>query len=643
MPAYSSKFTIPASVDKFTIDFALLNYTDPESNKYAYKLEGYNDSWQFLPTGNHRATFENLPPGKYSLKLKASDNYGEWQELDYAITIRVLPPWYRSWWAYILYLIVAAVAAYAGVTRYKVNLKNKNRLQMAVVFTNIAHELLTPLSVISATVDNLRVNTPQNTDSYDAIQGNINRLTRLLRQILEVRKSQAGQLKLLVGTGDLASFIASECEIVRPLAEQKGLNLQVETVPTTGYFDPDKIGKIVQNLLSNSIKYSIDNGRITVSLTNEAGMAVLIVDDNGIGIPAEKMKNLYQRFLDGDYRRMNTMGTGIGLSLTRDLVRLHHGTINCESKEGIGTKFTIKLPLDRTSYTDDEVDDTMIITAKSANEVMIAAETVVMDATANNDGGPNKEHSILIVEDNAELLTLMASLLSPQYNVYTARDGQKALNIIKRKELDIVVSDVMMPIMNGIELTKAIKQNPDTAQLPVVLLTAKTTNEDRNEAYSSGADSYLTKPLKIEELRLRIDNIILNRERVLRKFSRQTEFKVEEQHYSSPDERFVQKAIDCVKAHLSDGDYDRDAFALDMCVSGSTLYNKLRALTGQNITGFINSIRLKEACRIARGNPSISVAELSAIVGFNSPKYFSKCFKKEFGMLLKEYVESVEK
>ena len=256
----------------------------------------------------------------------------------------------------------------------------------------------------------------------------------------------------------------------------------------------------------------------------------------------------------------------------------------------------------------------------------------------SEDNAMEKDYSMLIVEDNHELLELMRKLFVQRYHVYTARNGKQALNTIYKRDLDIVITDVMMPIMDGIELTRKIKDSDDYAQLPVVMLTAKTTDEDKNVGYETGADAYITKPFRMGDLQLRIDNIIRNRERIRKKFSSQTDFKVEEQHYSSPDKVFIQKAIDCVKQHLDDADYDRERFASDMCVSSSTLYNKLRALTGQSVTGFINSIRLKEACRIMRQQPGIKMTELSMEVGFNTPKYFTKLFKKEFGMLPSEYI-----
>lgn len=541
---------------------------------------------------------------------------------------------------------------YAIVLWYRERLRTKNRLQMAVVFTNITHELLTPLTVISASADSIENEHPELKDHTSLIHNNINRLTRMLRQILEVRKAQAGKLQLKVNKGMLGEFCQETCQSIVPIFSQKQLtfNQNINCLGTAAWFDGDKIEKIIYNLLSNAVKYSNDGDSVTIDVNIEGKMAAIIVADTGIGISKDKMKHLYSRFLDGDYRRMNTMGTGIGLSLVRDLVKLHHGTIDCESEVGKGTTFTITLPIDRESYSDEEVvkqaaDVTMAPTAMSpqAAQAVSAATTVTTTTDANTEDEPTstdeKEHSILIVEDNTELLKLMSSLLSPYFKVKTATNGERAQRIIEKTALDIVVTDVMMPVMDGIELTRWIKQSEDFAQLPVVMLTAKTQDDDRNEGYKVGADAYLTKPFNLEDLRLRIMNIIENRERIRQKFQQQTEFDVEEQHYSSPEKIFVENVIAKIMEHITDSDYGREQLAADMCISSSSLYNKLRATTGQNITSFINSIRLKEACRILRQQPDIRINELAYRVGFSTPRYFSQCFKKEFGMVVKEYVE----
>ncbi len=642
-PFMARSITIPSSIDKFTVEFSLLTYSHQEETRYLYMLEGYDDNWRFAGLQQHSVTFQNLPSGTYQLHLKAADNYGRWTELPYTIEIKVLPPWYLTWWAKLIYLLVAGLIIYGLIQWYKNYLKTKNRLAMGVVLTNITHELLTPLTVISASVDDMKGKAPQFEDHYGLIQNNIYRVTRLLRQILEVRKSQAGQLRLLVARGDLSSFVSTLCENIRPMTESKSSTLVVDCPPEgiDAWFDKDKIDKIVYNLVSNAAKYNREHGHIVVKLSADAHTACLSVSDEGIGISKDKMKHLYSRFLDGDYRKMNTLGTGIGLSLTHDLTLLHHGTIDCESKENEGTVFTIRIPIEKESYQENEID----FTADNPIEnVGIEEETDGGDTYLEPLDGEEqqRDYSMLIVEDNTELLGLMSRLFAPQYKVYTARNGQQALNIIHRHDLDIVITDVMMPVMDGMELTREIKNSPDYGQLPVVMLTAKTTEEDSMSGYETGADAYITKPFKLKALQLRINNIIQNRDRIRRKFTSQTDFKVEEQHYSSPDEVFIQKCIDTVKEHLDDSDFDREQFAAAMCVSSSTLYNKLRALTGQNVTGFINSIRLKEACQLLRQQPDIRISELSMAVGFNTPKYFTKCFKKEFGVLPKEYLEQAE-
>ncbi len=651
MPAYTRRITIPASIGKFSVEFALLSFVNPSQNRYAYKLEGYNAEWQYRDANTRRATFENLPSGTYQLRLKACDKEGLWIELSYQITVHVLPPWYLSWWAYLIYIVLTMSIVLYAIQAYKKHLNTQNKLQMQEVFTNITHELLTPLAVISASIDGLRNRAPKYVESYDMIQGNIGRLTRLLRQILEVRKSQAGQLRLLVSEGDISQKVSDNCDSFQPLFQQKNITIIKDIKPITGYFDSDKLENILYNLMSNALKYTPDGGKIDITLypgntngvTVKAESAVLTVRDTGIGISKDKMKNLYQRFLDGDYRKMNVKGTGIGLSLVNDLVRLHHGNIHCDSKEGQGTTFTVVIPILRSAFSTDELSEDKTVVLKTDNLLL---KDIVTPIEINNQPKENEgvfRYSILLVEDNIQLLYLMRDQLGAYYKIFTAQNGENALNVIAREELDVVITDVMMPVMDGIQLTKHIKDNPDTAPMPVVMLTAKTTNEDRNEGYAIGADEYITKPFRMDDLRLRIDNIMANRERIRNKFCKQTEFDVKEQHYSSPDERFLNKAIELVKVRMSDNDYDREKFASDMCVSSSTLYNKLRALTGQNISGFISSIRMKESCRIIRDNPYITVNELAAAVGFNTPKYFSRLFKKEFDMSPSEFCEQVKK
>ena len=664
MPAYTRQLIIPAGVKKFNVEFALLTYGNTEKNVYAYQLEGYDDDWQYCDKGVHKAAFQNLSSGTYYLKIKATDGYGKWQELPYTITIQVLPPWYASRIAFMFYILMLIGSFFAAARWYKERVKTRNSLQMGVILTNITHELLTPLTVISATIYKLKEVAPQYEEDYLVMDSNINRTTRLLRQILEVRKSQAGQLHLLVSRSNLVSFIEEACENIRPMAEHQKISLSLEKPKAEGlaWFDADKMDKIIYNLLSNAIKYNKVGGKIDVSLSLNREQAVITIADNGIGMSKEKMKHLYTRFFDGDYRKQNMPGTGIGLSLTHDLVKLHHGNIQCESLEGEGTTFTITLPIKKSAYAPDEIDNSDKPNAVNQEAIRQASQETKQESQPASEDKPKlapvhqsifirkNASKILVVEDNEELLALMLQVLSKNYHVFTAKNGKQAINIIMKEKLDLVVSDVMMPIMDGIELTKQLKSDKSFWQLPIILLTAKNKEEDKTEAYAVGADAYITKPFKFEELEVRINALLANRKKMIEKIqaevSLQTSTESETQtalHLSNPDQAFITRATEVVMQHLADGDYNRESFAKDMVMSESTLYNKVKATTGQTVIAFITSIRLKEAQRIIRSNPNILISDVATQVGFNTPKYFSKCFKKEFGIFPKEYAEEQKK
>ena len=644
-PSFTRRVTLPTSVKKISFDFALLSYGNARKNIYSYMLQGYDDDWKYCAGGSHSATYQNLPSGTYHLRVRAAGSNGQWQEMDYRVTVRVLPPWYASWWAYLIYIVLLFAATFATIRWYREHLRTQNRLRMGVVLTNITHELLTPLTLIYATIYKLRSQAPQYEDEYQVIDNNIQRTKRLLTQILEVRKSQAGQLRLKVSRGDLAAFVSNVVEEIRPMAEQKhiGLETSMPEKEKAAWFDSDKLDKILYNLLSNAIKYNRNDGHILLSLDIKEQEAVISVEDNGIGMDKRQLSHLYTRFFDGDYRRQNTGGTGIGLALVHELVTLHHGSIRCKSSRGVGTTFTVTIPINKKAYPQQEIDTSVIskavdyetmrsLTDDSTPTPGIKQERVVVKANVP---------TMLVVEDNADLLELMKQALSKHYRVVTAKNGKQAWNVIQKEPLDIVVSDVIMPIMDGIELTRLIKNDQSFWQLPVILLTAKDRQEDENEGYAIGADAYITKPFSFEELTLRADMLIANRQKVWDNARQEARLRQTEEKATSasdPDKAFMVRATQIVMEHLDDTAFDRETFAKEMLVSSSTLYNKVHVLTGKTIVEFVNGIRLEEAAKILRSEPSITIVDLSARVGFNTPKYFSRCFKKQFGRLPKEYL-----
>ncbi len=546
-------------------------------------------------------------------------------------------------------VVLLILASIGGRYLYKRSVLLRNRLQMGQVFTNISHELLTPLTVLSASIEQMRQQEPAFEKDYALMELNIERMVHLLQEILETSKSLAGELKLSVAQGDVMQYVNQTALCLEPLMVKKHIEFSVTCTPRSmmGWIDTDKLDKIIYNLVSNAAKYTEDGGKVTVTVKTSKRFDHVIIEvrDTGIGIPKEKMKNLFHRFNDGDYRKMQTIGTGLGLALVKDLVYLHEGTISVTSEEGKGTVFVVSLPINKEAFSASQISEDYQFDLSQSHkqildfDVLLHAETP--SAPVTPDHVDEDTYRILLVEDNLELLMLMQTLLGKKYFVCTARNGREALEVVEKEELDLIISDVMMPEMDGNELTHTLKSNPNTSHLPVILLTAKMQEEDRQQSMLMGADDYVTKPFKLSDLTLRITSLVENRKRIMNEYkSRSME---ERQQGASPDDLFVKRAIDCVYAHLDDADFDRELFASEMGASSSTLYNKLRAITGLNVTSFIRDIRMKEAKRKVQSQPDIRVSDLAYQVGFRDPKYFATCFKKEFGVQPSEYIEQVAK
>ena len=549
----------------------------------------------------------------------------------------------------LIIIALLAIILFAGRRLYLRSQRVRRRLQMSAMYTNITHELLTPLSVISASVDKLRDTEPEYTHEYDLMQLNIQRMVRLLQQILETSKSEAGQLRLLVAQGDVMKYIRQTAECLEPLIGKKDMKFTINCQPESmmGWIDTDKLDKIIYNLLSNAAKYGKEGGNVSLDATTNTtyDKIVIKVSDDGDGISQKHMKHLFKRFHDGDYRHHQTIGTGLGLSLTRDLVYLNHGTIDCNSQEGKGTVFTVILPINKEAFEPNQIDEQNKIDFDIPKNTIVDFNTVIPDVNAEPEEDAEEDaYKLLVVEDNLELLMLMKQLLKSTYRVYIARNGKEALKIIAQKELDLIISDVMMPEMDGLELTRTIKLDPNYNHLPIILLTAKTQIEDEKEALLDGADEYLRKPFRLGDLKLRIDNIIENRKRMQTEYSQMTEEEEKQviAKVPSPDEIFVNQVLELIHKHIDDEDYDRDALASDMGSSASTLYNKLRSITGMHVSAFIRDVRMKEARRLAQENPNQRVSDLAYSVGFHDPRYFSTCFKKQFGIQPKEYLENLQ-
>lgn len=652
-PGFTDEIVLDYKQNNFSFEFSAMEYANPERNQYAYRLDGFDVGWQYTDASKRFAYYNNLMPGTYTFHVKSSNSNGIWDENVQTVKVTILPPPWKTWWAYTLYILLVLGSAWYAYRVIRNRIRLRNALHMREMeqakaeeinhaklqfFTNITHELLTPLTIISASVDELMQAAPGYKEQYRVMTNNINRLIRLLQQILEFRKAETGNLKLRVSQGDLAQFVRRSFDSFRPLMKKQDMQFSISCSPEpfNAYFDPDKLDKILYNLLSNASKYSRHGGMISIRLTcMEENLACLVVKDNGPGIAKEAQKNLFKRFYEGDYRKFKTIGTGIGLSLVRDLVVLHHGTITAESEEGQGTEFTVTFPVLRTAYAEEEIDSNLSGVIPDVEEIVEA------DAVEKEEEGADTtpSRSLLIVEDSEDLLNLMVKLLGTDYVIYTATNGREAIEVVEVEDIDLIVSDVMMPEMDGIELCRRIKENIETSHIPIILLTAKNKEEDRVEAYESGADGFISKPFNLSVLHARISNLLRSRQRAMKDFKKQLVFEAKELDFTSLDEEFLQRAIECVNRHLDDAEFDQTQFLEEMHTTKSTFFRKLKSLTGLNYSSFIRNIRMKAACRIMEEKKRVRVSELAYAVGYNDPRYFSVCFKKEIGMQPSEYME----
>ncbi len=635
--AYATSINIPHEYTNFTLEFAPMSYFNPDNVRYAYKLDGYDSEWSYTSSMSRFAHYAQLPAGDYTFRLKSTNEYGTWNGLERVLNISIIPPIWLSSWAYLLYAIIfICIVTYAYLhIRQRVILRKKLRtieverdkeeaINQAKLrfFTNITHDLFTPITIVAAAIEEQQHAIAQS--EYEIMMTNINRLTRLIQQILEFRKAESGNLKLYVTQEDITSIIAKNIESFCPLMKKKSIEIGLHSNRESqqGYIDIDKIDKILYNLLSNALKYNNEGAKVDVSLNyiDEDKSVEIRVADNGNGLTDRAMKSLFKRFYDGEFRKYHTTGTGIGLSLVHDLVTLHRGEIKVENHIGEGVCFIITLPISAAAYSDLE-QHKELYDEPNPEVKFIASSTSELTTT------------LLVVEDNNDLRLLLSNILSQRYNVRTATNGVEALAIIEKEEIDIVVSDVMMPEMGGYELCRNIKSNAETNDIQLLLLTAKLSDDAAVEGYDSGADSFLTKPFSGKLLLSRIENLIAAREARAAKFKAQDIFECSSIEYTPYEEDFLNSVIELIKSQIGNIDLDQTYLTEQLGVSKSTLNRKIKSLTGMTSINFVNEIRMKSAYKLLQESGAKSrVSEIAFAVGFNSPKYFSTCFKKRFNI-----------
>ena len=570
------------------------------------------------------------------------------------------PAFYETWWAYTAYVVLVLLAGYSFYYRTKRRMQLRHELRIVQIekekseelvqaklryFTNISHDLLTPLTIVTCLIDDAEITYKNKIPQFEMIRANVNRLKRLLQQILDFRKVESGNMRLKVTSGDIVSLVRNVCNSnFMPLIQKKKLTFTFESSEDTiqAYFDVDKMDKVVFNLLSNACKYTEEGGEIKITLSAYSKdwhvYLSIIVSDTGKGIAPEDLDKIFTRFYTNQHW-ISSETNGIGLSLTKDLLEIHHGTISVESEIEKGTSFTVIIPIDKESYAESEIN------IESSQELIKEDRTDIVDVDIEaweQQEGESAETTVndihlLLVEDNEELLYLMERILSRRYHVIIAKNGVAALELMKDNEVDIIVSDVMMPQMDGLELCHTIKGNLETSHIPIILLTAKNTAEDRIECYNAGANAYISKPFELKVLEARLDNFLMDKK------TKQEEFRtdIEDINFNlldatDIDKEFLKKVIEVIQENLSSSTFDVIQLADALAMSKSSLYRKTKAIIGLSPVEFIRNVRLKQGVKMLR-NKSISVSEVAYTCGFSNPKYFSTCFKEEFGVTPKEF------
>ena len=649
----------------FSLKFAALDYHSPMNNKYAYILEGFDRGWNYTDAKQNLATYTNLNPGEYIFKVKGSNNDGLWNETGASIKIIILPPWWKTTWAYTFYLLLLIGAIYFVWKLQIKRIKNQHEFEMSKFeaqklhevdelksrfFTNISHEFRTPLTLILGPVKQIieKLNDGKMKDDLSIVHRNANKLLGLVNQLLDISKIESGNMKLQTSPQNVVQVVKVLVLSFTSYAERKKITLTFNSSENEiiVYLDKDKVEKIITNLLSNAFKFTPDGGRIEVSLTRDIKSVKVSVSDDGIGIPKQNMDKIFDRFyqVDGSHTRKQE-GTGIGLSLTKELVELHKGKIEVESEEGKGATFIISLLLGSEHLHRDEIseplkdEEKISITPSSSISIeeLKSEDSEINSVKINQDLIDQSEKQLLLlVEDNSDVRNYIKDNLAKDYRILEAVDGADGWEKSIENTPDLIVSDVMMPKMDGFELCKKLKTDERTSHIPVILLTAKAAKEDKLGGYEIGADDYIMKPFEPDELRARIKNLIEQRKRLQNHFRKQGLSGIEHQKITSFDKRFLQKLLDVIKNKLSDSEFNVEYLADELAISRSVLQRKVYSLTGESPVELIRRIRLNRAAELIE-NKFGNISEIALEVGFSNPAYFADCFKKQYGVTPSQY------
>lgn len=656
-------FHLPASIsyldtleltydqNTITLEFASLDYHNSMKNQYAYQLSGIDKDWIFTDASQRTATYTNLDPGKYVFKVKGSNNDGLWNEKERTLNIIIHPPWWKTTLAYIGYVLLGLIGIFLFLYFLLGRIKLQHQMELEHLeaeryheidtlksrfFANISHEFRTPLTLILGPVEKMlnRLKDKESQHDLSLMQRQAKRLLYLVIQLLDLSKLEAGKMSLRTTEQDIIPLIKGIVLSFSSLSDRKKINLTFKSNKQVlaVYIQNDIIVKIITNLLTNAFKFTSAGGEINVNISSDKNKAIILVQDTGVGIPEDKHENIFDRFyqINKDHMRKNE-GSGIGLSLIKELVDLHKANISVKSKVNVGTEFKLELPLGR-----DHLDDNEIVEETLTYEHHYFEPETLVDL--KNDLKPEENNiskwestwEILIVEDNQDVREYIKSYLENDYYCMEADNGKKGFDMAKNKLPDLIISDVMMPQMDGVELTLKLKNDERTSHIPVILLTAKADIEDKLGGLETGADDYLTKPFEARELLVRIRNLIDLRHKLQESFKKEYSILPDNIDLSSMDKKFMHRVIELVKENLKNTDFNIEHLSKHMFMSRQHLNRKLKAITGLTSKEFIRSIQLKTAAFLLRKQEE-TVTEIAYRVGFSSPSYFSEQFKLHFG------------
>ena len=661
--AYSDEITLKYFQNSFLIDFSTFDYSDSGRTKYMYWLENYDKGWS-TPSPLNFASFKYLNPGTYVLHVKSCNGAGVWNESETTLKIVIVPPFWKTNWAmlgYVLLLIVTLYFTFRIVRNFnslrnRINVEKQLTEYKLVFFTNISHEFRTPLTLIQGALEKIQrvADIPRDLiHPLKTMDKSTQRMLRLINQLLEFRKMQNNKLALSLEETDVIAFLYEIFLSFGDVAEQKNMNFRfIPSIPSYKMFlDKGNLDKVTYNLLSNAFKYTPQGRQIKVIVQEKENNAIIAIEDQGIGIAENKQQSLFIRFENlVDRNLFNQASTGIGLSLVKELIDMHHGKIDIYSKLGEGSRFTINL-LKGKEHFDETVEFILtdyIVTDTPSEYMNTQISSLVESEKENLD---SEKETILIVEDNQELRFFIKTIFIQFFNVIEAENGNIGLEKSKKYMPDIIISDVMMPQKNGIEMTQELREEIATSHIPIVLLTAKSTIESKIEGMKLGADDYITKPFSAAYLKARIFNLLEQRKKLQVLYCASllplaTEQQATEQTEKSSlpslspnDQKFMDKVMEAIEKHLDNGDLMVEDIASEVNMSRSVFFKKLKTLTGLSPVEFLREIRMKRAAQLIE-TEEYSMAQIAYMVGLNDSHYFSKCFKQQYGITPTEYKES---